>query len=56
MDGHAESLRVEQTLLPSREVLRRWNRTNESKNKRFKKDPYYGFHPDSYFMDEGWSP
>ena len=29
MDGHVESLRAEQTLYPSREVARRWNRTNE---------------------------
>ena len=53
MDGHAESLRAEQTLLPAREVMRRWNRTNEGIKKR------YGgvFSRDApVFLDEGYSP
>ena len=33
MDGHAESLRAEQTMYPSREVARRWNRTNKGIHK-----------------------
>ena len=36
MDGHAESLRAEQTLLPSREVARRWNRTNEGIRRQYR--------------------
>ena len=36
MDGHAESLRAEQTLLPAREVIRRWNRTNEGIKERYR--------------------
>ena len=36
MDGHAESLRAEQTLLPSREVARRWNRTNEGIREQYR--------------------
>ena len=36
MDGHAESLRAEQTLLPAREVARRWNRTNEGIRKQYR--------------------
>ena len=35
MDGHAESLRAEQTLGKTREVARRWNRTNEGIKKRY---------------------
>ena len=39
MDGHAESLRAEQTLYPSREVARRWNRTNEGIRKQYRAHP-----------------
>ena len=35
MDGHAESLRAEQTLGNTREVARRWNRTNKGIKKRY---------------------
>ena len=46
MDGHAESLRAEQTLYPSREVARRWNRTNEGIKRR------YGGRFNPVFLDE----
>ena len=52
MDGHAESLRAEQTLYPSREVARRWNRTNEPLHKRYRAPRQ--FNP--VFLDEGPAP
>ncbi len=54
MDGHTESLRADQTLLPSEAVMRRWNRDNKPRHRRFRENPYHGFHPT--FLDEGWSP
>lgn len=56
MDGYTEALRAEQTLGKTREMARRWNRTNKSIKKRFFSDPYRGFDHSSYFMGEGWSP
>ena len=49
MDGHVESLRAEQTLLPAREVARRWNRTNEGIKNRYRGRFSIG-HP--VFLDE----
>ena len=50
MDGHAESSRAEQTLYPSREVARRWNRTNEGVKRK------YGGRFRPVFLDEGETP
>ena len=46
MDGHVESLRAEQTLGKTREVVRRWNRTNEGIKRR------YGGRFKPVFLDE----
>lgn len=46
MDGHAESLRAEQTLGRTKEVARRWNRTNKGIKKR------YGGRFNPVFLDE----
>ena len=48
MDGHVESLRAEQTLYPSREVARRWNRTNKGIKRQYR--PPRHFNP--VFLDE----
>ena len=53
MDGHVESLRAEQTLLPAREVARRWNRTNEGIRERYRGRFSIG-HP--VFLDEAPAP
>lgn len=53
MDGHAESLRAEQTLLPAREVARRWNRTNKGIKSQYRA-PRHGFKP--LFLDEAPAP
>ena len=50
MDGHVESLRAEQTLYPSREVARRWNRTNEGIKRK------YGGRFKPVFLDEAPAP
>lgn len=52
MDGHVESLRAEQTLYPSREVARRWNRTNKGIQRLYRAPRH--FKP--VFLDEGYSP
>ena len=49
MDGHAESLRAEQTLGKVREVARRWNRANEPLKNR------YGGRFNPIVPDEGYS-
>ena len=48
MDGHVESLRAELTYGRTKEVMRRWNRTNKGIQRR------YGGRFNPVFIDEGW--
>ena len=52
MDGHVESLRAEQTLYPSREVARRWNRTNEGIKRTYRATRHWK----PKFLDEAPAP
>ena len=52
MDGHAESLRAEQTLGKTREVARRWNRTNEGIQMEYCVPPRWK----PVFLDEAPAP
>lgn len=52
MDGHVESLRAEQTQYPSREVARRWNRTNEGIRNKYRAHPSWK----PVFLDEAPAP
>lgn len=53
---HVESLQADQKMSPARDVLRRWNQTNESRQKKFPTNSYNRYHPDSYFADGGRAP